>query len=141
MRRREIERFKRLMFTDHELEIRSRLTKNNKHNSKYKIIITEEKDDDLSWYAAHPEKGAYIDTIYFNWYDEWNIISELYEGLFCQVFRLDTGECIDSGTFDPSWTIDIFREIEPKCEHVCKFCWYRINNGSLNFGCAKETKI
>ena len=128
MRTRERERFLRMNFTEKELNIRNWLYKNKKL-AKYKIIITQEnykKSDSLAYFSDYPEEGKYVDTIYFYNPDQYLDILKLYEGLFYQLFDLESGEIIGPGMLDPDSPVEEIREFEGKtCGRVCQSCWWR----------------
>ena len=144
MRERQKKRLlERCNYTPEELEIRETL-KANKHNAKYKIIITEEHYDEkkrkhqnaatavlgynngyLAYFSDYPEDGNYIDMIYFNWPWEYQRIVQLYEGEFYQLFDVATGNRIGYGSFDPDSPIEDIRETKPECCYVCEHCFWR----------------
>ena len=137
MRARERERFLRLNYTPQELEIRDGLYKNRKL-AKYKIRITEEHYDKkrsfaygkptyssyLTYFTDFPEEGTYLDTIYFYKPSQFENIMKLYEGMFYELFDLETGERIGYGSLDPDSPVEEIRE-HFKCNDVCELCFWR----------------
>ena len=128
MRTREKERFLRLRFTEKELEIRDRLYKERgckRNAAKYKIVITEETDSaPMDFFIDNPEAGQYIDTIYFSFPWQFEMVLELYEGLFYQLFDMETGKRIGYGGLDPDSPVEEIRETVTECCKVCKFCFW-----------------
>lgn len=140
MRKRERERFmNKLKYTEEELVIRDQL-KGNQHNSKYKIIITEERDPNhLSYYCDNPWDGYYIDMIYFNNPCELEKIIRLYEGELYQMFIVGNGKMIGYGLLDPDSPFEEIQEIEPtECKGVCEFCWWRVSDNTDTYKCEQE---
>ena len=136
MRKRERERFQRMDFTEGELEIRDRLYKNRKL-AKYKIVITQEKGVAYGVYenkyrekvsladlSDNPSDGLYVDTIYFYRPDQFENIVGLYEGLFYELFEIESGKRIGYGMLDPDSPVEEIRETIKECCGVCEFCFW-----------------
>lgn len=139
MRKRERERFiNKLNFTEKELMIRDRLYKRRKA-ARYKIVIYGERYNSLGeyvdpegntvyglfYFSDFPSDGVYYDTIYFYEPDQFLDIIKLYEGAFYELYDLETGKEIGSGTLDPDSPVEEIRETNKECCHVCKFCFWR----------------
>lgn len=136
MRERERKRFLRLHFTEAELEVRDRLYKSRKL-AKYKIIITQEKRVGYGIYenkygervslgdlGDFPNEGIYVDTIYFYRPDQFKDIVGLYEGLFYELYEIESGKRIGFGMLDPDSPVEEIRETVTECCCVCELCFW-----------------
>lgn len=66
----------------------------------YVLIITEEADDNLTFYADNPEKGLLRNILFGNSAD--NLMKGEYEGLFYQLYEMNEGKRIGYGVLNLS---------------------------------------
>lgn len=98
---------------------------------KYRIVITEEKDDDLTHYANYPEDGTLVkETTIESWLDLRMLLVD-YEGLFYQLFKGD--ERIGAGVFDPDAPFEEIIMAGIECPHDCLKCFYPSKANESNF--------
>ena len=99
-----------------------RRTKNNP--SRYKIIITGDRcdNDNLSELGEYPERGKRIATFYFSTPDQLDLILAEYEGLFYQLYEVDSLERKGYGVFDDNVSDDWW---DDECCCVCDRCFLR----------------
>lgn len=65
---------------------------------RYLMIITEEKDDNMAYYADHPEAGLFRNIIMGNSADK--LMKGEYEGMFYQLYDMNSRERIGYGILD-----------------------------------------
>lgn len=77
--------------------------------SSYRIVITGDRCDydDLSELANYPERGKMIGTFYLVCPHQLSVILKAFEGLFYQLFAVNSDIRIGSGVLDDSVFDDI----------------------------------
>lgn len=75
----------------------------------YRIVITGDRCDydDLSELANYPERGKMIGIFYFAYPHELGVLVKSFEGLFYQLFAVDSDIRIGSGVLDDNVFDDI----------------------------------
>ena len=119
-------KFSGLLFnnlTDKEYEDLRKMKRRRKF-SQYKIIITSDRCDydDLSELMNYPELGKRVGTFYFSNPNELELILKAFEGLFYQLFKIDTicrmgGGVVDDLVYEDWW--------DEECCEVCECCFLR----------------
>ena len=119
-------KFSGLLFdnlTDKEYEDLRKMKRRRKF-SQYKIIITSDRCDydNLSELADNPASGKRVGTFYFSNPNELELILKAFEGLFYQLFKIDTicrmgGGVVDDLVYEDWW--------DEECCEVCECCFLR----------------
>ena len=95
--------------SESEITMLRRMKEKKTNLPSYRIVITGDRCDydDLSELANHPERGKMIGIFHFAYPHELIVLVKAFEGLFYQLFAVDSDIRIGSGVLDDSVFDDV----------------------------------